>query len=878
MRNKKLTILLIGTLFFVFWQWWLPGSRVANDFSIVSRHSLKSFMSLPQTWSVKGTEGLGEYTVFTLWSWPLNFLQGLLANLNVSFDWMERSLFVTLFLIIGGVGVWKLCKTLGLSSSAKIISTLFYLTNTYIILVIDGGQLSISLSYALFPWSFMVFERSLENGLKRKVLAGLLIFGIGIFDIRFIYIFFLLCLTRFLYEFLFISKSKWSEWIFSWIKTGFVVTSIVLGLNAYWILVLIKYPISPNFYQYLTQTSFVSFVSLSHSILLLSPHWYKNIFGYITPLRFEFFLIPIFVYLAPILQRKDKNVGFWFLVAVLSVFLTKGTSEPLGFIYKWFYYNIPGFSLFRDSSKFFFLVALSYTVLIGITVDQIQKRISKQRLRFLVVVVIGAYFVLLSRPVWLNQMTGTFSQPILQKEYNRLNKFIKDDKKESNVFWIPTISPMTELDFYHPAVEAFRLVQKRPFAQATIGTYELFNFLREAPYMGQLFNVANIGYVVYPPLDLRRSDPHPDNIRYYQTFLSQLSKLPWLSKVENSQIPLFKVKEHQDKFFLTPNIWWVIGSDDIYNESTKSAKLALSKNALIFVEEFGDLEEKINEIPTSKIILNNKTLVDLAAIKIPSKDLIFPAQILNHDPNFSGWWKRDTVDLLAWKDFLKTKYGIINQDFDFEGGWAVGEGNRKLKIENGKWKIGDVLLARVLESTRSGELKFYQNDKLIGQVNTKNKGDNFKWVEVGILADNKTITITSEGEVNVVNVLASLPVSVWQDYKNNAKKLNSRIVSFKPENVDEESALVTYKQINPTKYSINIQNLKKPSILIFSQNFNKNWKLNGQSPILVYSFLNGFSIDKDGSYELSFEPQKFILLTLGVSIVVFIVCIVFLVL
>src|SRR3989338_7334908 len=160
MRSKVSIILLALILTGIFWQWWLGGPRVATDFSLTSSQSLKSQMGLPQTWSVKGTEGLGEYTVFTLWSWPFNFLQGLLANLNIPFDLMQRVLFITPFLIIGGAGVWKLTKSLGLSPFAKTISSIFYLTNTYIILVIDGGQLTISLAYALFPWAFMAFEKS----------------------------------------------------------------------------------------------------------------------------------------------------------------------------------------------------------------------------------------------------------------------------------------------------------------------------------------------------------------------------------------------------------------------------------------------------------------------------------------------------------------------------------------------------------------------------------------------------------------------------------------------------------------------------------------------------------------------------------------------
>ncbi len=864
MKNKFSVILLVSVLVLIYWQWLLSGPRVATDFSLASPSLLKSQLNIPQTWSVSGTEGLGEYSVFTLWSWPSNLLQGILANLNISFALMQRILFIMPFLIIGGGGVWKLCQLLELSSLAKSIAALFYLTNTYILLVIDGGQLSISIAYALFPWAFMVFERSLDGNLKKKILAGLLVSGIGVFDIRFIYIFLLLGFIKFFYDFLYISKDKWRHLFFSWIKTLFVIGIIVFGLNAHWILILVNYPISSNFYQQLTQTSFTSFISLSHAILLLSPHWYLNIFGRLTSIRFEFFLIPFLVFLAPVIKKRDKTVGFWLIVALISIFLTKGASDPLPNIYQWLYYNIPGFSLFRDSSKFFFLIALSYTALIAITVDQILKINKLFKFKLLIAVMMAAYFIFLSRPVWNGQMTGTFSPPILQKQYSEVNKFIQNDKVQSNVFWIPTIASQTELNAEHPAVEAARLVQKRPFAQGALGAYEIFNFLREAPYMGQLFDVANIGYLVYPPLDLRRADPHPDNLNYYNTFLGQLSNLPWLSRIENLSIPTFKVKQNQEKLFIPSNVWWVIGSDDIYKESTKSAKLSLSKNALIFAEEFAGLGRRSNEFSFSKIILHNKILIDLAATLISKQDLIFPAQNLKHDPDLSGWWQRGTAELINWKDFLKTKYGIQNQDFDYGGGWAVGEGNLKVKVRDEKFKSGNILLARVLESSRSGMLKFSQDDRLIGQVDTNSLIANVRWFEVGTLTDDKEVTIESVGDINVVNALVSLPASVWSEFVRVSTTLvmQHRVVNFDEKNAQENLSTVSYKQISPTKYSVNVENLQNPSVLVFSQNFDSNWKLNGQSPVPVYSLLNGFKIEKNGSYQLSFEPQSFLLVVL----------------
>lgn len=870
--KNRLFICLLGIILAgVYWQWWTNGPRVAQDFSLVSAELIKSYFNFPHTWSAGGTEGLGEYTVFTLWSWPFNFLYGALAQLGLSVTLIQRILIIIPFLIFGSLGICKLGKSLGLSVYAAGISVLFYLLNTYILLVIDGGQLTISLSYALFPLGFYVLEKAVGGSLKQKILMGLLISGMGVFDIRFLYIFFLLGFLRFLYEFFFLNESKWVSWIKQWSITGLISFLIVAGLNAYWIITLIKFPLTANFYAYLTQTSFDSLISLGNALLLLSPHWYQNVFGKISPLRLEFILIPLLVFAAPLLVKKNKLIGFWLLVSIISIFLTKGSAEPLSGIYPWFYNNLPGFSLFRDSSKFFFLTALSYSLLLGVTTDAILTKVGSFKARLGIALTLIVYLLFLVRPVWLGQMTGTFSKPSFEKEYETLNKIIESDKTASNVVWIPTIAPLTVLNSNHPAIDATRLAQKRPFVQANVGTYELFNFLREASFMGELFSVSNTGYIAYPLLDTKRANLHPDNIKYYYTFLDQLSKLPWLYKVEGSPVSLFKVKIFQDKLFLAPNAWIVLGSDDIYRQATTSAELSLSKNALVFLEEKAGQTSLIDKVPAAKIILQSKQQLDLAASLIPEDRLIFPAQQLQTDPNLTGWWKRETGSWLSFKDFLRSKYKVNLSDFDLGGGWAVGEGNLSLPITSNKIKKGQQLLARVMESSQSGSLKFYQDKRLLGEVKTENKEAGIRWFEVGTLVDDNKITITATGNINLVNALAVAPADYLSELKNKVAFYQSRIAEYKKEEIEKREAALSYQQISPTKYIVTVEDLLRPQVLVFAQNYDNRWELNGQKSFPVYSFLNGFYIEKNGQYNLEFKPQDYIPVGLLISAITLLV-------
>lgn len=866
---KKIDFLILGVIFLVFYRLFLPGWRVANDFQIISEEVLKTGFNLPQAWSSKWAEGMGEYAVGTLWSYPYDFLYGLGANLGLQFKILQLFLGFIPAIILGFFGIYKLLDYLKITGWGKRVGAFFYIANTYFILLLDGGQINLALAYALLPVAYVYFKKASVEG-KSRLKFVLSTLALSIFDIRILYFLLILIVIDIL---LTISIKN----IFSILRLNLLIgcttLAILLSVHAYWLLpsFLSKPVVLPPAYSRPQQVEELSFATIGHTLYLLQPHWYKNVFGVVTTVNWQFGLIPILAFLAPILLRKDKRVAFWLVVALCSIFLAKGSQESFGEFYKWFFINLPGFTLFRDPIKFYFLIALSYSVLIAITVSEVVnfkfKNKYTQTITKALPITLLIYFTWLIRPVFLGGMTGIFSDQIYEKEFMDISNYLQGDENFSRVLWIPSKLPLSFSSKTHPSVEAFRISQKRPFAQAIRGTYETFNFLREAPYMSELFDVSAIGYVAYPYLDPRRDNLHPDNLRYYYNFSQQLDGLPWLSKVNQlSSFTFLKTENHQPELFITPNIWWVIGSDNLY-QKFKNANLKLSENAIIFVEERLGLGRRIDEFPRAKILLNNKSSLDLAATFIDAESMVFPAKELDFAPDQSGWWKRESDDLVSWKEFLRDKYAIENQDFDFGGGWAVGEGSLRLRVNSSlreaseKLKRNNILLARVLESTRSGQLRFYQDEKLIGKINTNQEGDNFRWFEIGKVGESiQPITIESSGDINVVNALAFVETNKWLEYNKEAENLlNKRMISNLKNIPDlDTDAKVSFEKINPTKYKVSISNLKEPLMLIFSQNYDPLWQLNGINALPIYSLLNGYQIDKNGNYELNYQPQRYV--------------------
>lgn len=864
MKINKSHILIILVIFILFLPLWINPFTVGGDLDYYFSKTLSNLISVPFTWrEFFGAGGFGEYTISTLWSWPLVFMVSFLSALGLEYSLIIKIFFLIPVILLSFFSIKKLTDFYEISSWPQAIAIVFYSLNTYILLLIDGGQLGLSLAYGLFPLVFLSIQKYLKKPSFKNVISTVIFtLLLSIFDIRIILMLFFLVILSGLFE---VFLRRQFNIIFSYLKLGLITGFFLIGIHAYWLLpaIVFRLPELPLNYGRESQVGFLSFANITHALYLIQPHWYENIFGRIGQIKPEFALIPILVFSGAILRKKDLRFAFWLLVSLISIFLIKGSNEPFPNVYGWLFKNIPGFSVFRDPTKFFFLLVLSYTVLLGISTGEIIKRLSKfPKMKLTFGLFCLVYIIFLARPIWSGNMTGLFSEPIYKEEYLKLSKILSGESSFSRVIWIPKKPSFGFFSSIHPSVDGLSLIQTRPFAVGTKGSYESLNFFREAPYVGELLNISAVGYIAYPYLDPRRDDMHPDNIRYFSTFLNQLSNIDGVSKVENSPIPLLKVSKHQDKIFAVSNLWWVIGSDDLYNEVTKSSKLSLTKNALVFAEERKGLGETLDRLPEAKVVLNNKTFLDLSASFISGEKILFPADKLDFAPGETGWWKREAPDLIGWREFLQTKYGIDNQDFDLSGGWAVGEGSLDLKVQNLKFKKGEVLLARAMESSRSGNLKFYQQNNLIGEITTKNDASaNVRWFEIGRLADDGKLTISSSGDINVVNAVASVDPRQWQDFKNKVVELNNkgRIKQFSSLNVEDLETKITFETINSSKYKVKVSGLTQPQTLVFSENYDPLWKIEGKSPIPVYSFLNGFRIEKDGEYIIEFEPQKYVL-------------------
>lgn len=893
MEKPKYILLSLVTLAFVFGVFFSGKPLVGGDYPYIYSDLLKLDFNIPQTWTFK-VGNLGEYSVATLWAYPLDLFYSLSSIVGLSFSLIER--IFGLFLILA-LGLWSMNRFLtsfNIKGWARVVGTIFYLTNTYFVLLIDGGQLRIALSLAWFPLAFILFKESVYSTFRSKVTAALAVSILGFFDIRFIYILGMLLSFDFIFNTIFAGKEI-GVTLLNWIKTCLVVGIILTGLNLYWLLpsILSKAPQLPLTYARESQTSFLSFASLAHGLFMQQPHWYRNFFGKVFPVSPEFILIPFLVFLAPVLKKRSKDVSFWLLVALAGVFLVKGVNGPFPQVYSWLFSHIPGFSLFRDSTKFYFLITLSFALLLSVTIQEFARRTKRG---FIVGVLTVCYLVFLARPVWLGKMTGVLGNTPFEKEYARLSLRLGADSEYGRVVWIPRRASLGYSSPNHIHLDASRLLEMRPFASGVVGSYELFNFLRQ-PYIGELLKLTGVKYLAYPFPDARREELKPDNIEYYNWFINKLTQASWIEKNEKyGPFVLFQTKENKNKIFLVNKVWWVIGSDDIYQKILTVPELNLSDNALVFAEEVPNLLSRIRDFPEAGILLNEKSKLDIIGSNFSGDRYVDVSGNLGFSPNKTGWWKREASDLITWRGFLQEKYVLDNQDLDLGQGWSVAEGDKQLSVDiSNKHIENSRVFARVMKSSKGGSIEFYQGERLIGSTETKKAGkrvvysqvtpetldfekSGFEWVDIGnLVGKEKELVLKTAGEINVLNSLVIIPKEELEEITTRVDEILATRQIINREDIESNRYLlnnlskdgdanIEYEYLSPTHYKVRVSGLTQPAVLIFSEGYDPFWVLSGKEPLRVYSILNMFRIEKDGEYDLSFHPQKYILPGLFVSL------------
>lgn len=358
----------------------LSGSLSSGDWPYLYTYYIKQFSWVPEQ--------------RFLWLAPYyQILTKIIINFGLSWHLVERLLWFVPWVGICIYSSWKLTRSW--------LGVLIYTTNTYALMLVGGGQMGVAMAYAMAP----------------AVLVNRWLLPVQVmFDPRIALLTLIIALRK---------NSK--QFVFP------VLITVVL--HSYWWIPLLKNPsiLSTQFHEATADAvKYLSFASFSNSLSLLHPNWPENIFGKVYFQRPEFLIIPIIAFAT---LRLNK---YFALLVLIGAFLAKGTNEPFGGIYLWLFNNIPGFSLFRDPTKFYLFLALGYSVLIS--------GIKKPIFAFLFVL----FWIFTIRESITGSLTGTFKPVEISSEYQQL--------KNPDVAWYPKKSRFSFSGYDYDANKKFQYI------------------------------------------------------------------------------------------------------------------------------------------------------------------------------------------------------------------------------------------------------------------------------------------------------------------------------------------------------------------------------------------------------------------------------------
>lgn len=552
--------LIFGIIFLIFKSWFSFNSLSTGDWSYKFAQQINSFSVLPNGWDNNFVNGLGGNTIFLL---PLNtyFLSTtwiLFHLLNIPWVIIEKIVWFWPFLIVSISGAFFIFKKWLLNNNIlALVSSLIFTTNSYALMVVGGGQVGVGMAYAFIPFVVLGFVAILEADNFKKAFRASLIAGVVfslqfLLDLRIAYVT-LVFLGIYYLVFLF-GNGILKAFKKTFVNFIIIPALVTLGLHFFWLfpfVVLGQNPLNSLGIAYTGNdiVQFLSFAKFENTISLLHPNWPENIFGKVGFMRPEFLLIPILAFSAIIFgsERKLKNkLVILSLLGLIGAFLAKGASDPFGGLYLWLFGHFPGFVMFRDATKWYGIIALTFSLLIPYSLYKLSQLSIFNKLKSYSVFIFAFVFILFwsvtIRQAILGQLGGTFIGGSVPIEYTKLTDFLSNQKGFYRSLWVPKYSQFSYFTQDNPAIPA----------QDYFSAYNALDLTKKISTSKTFLEEVGVKYIIVPfdssgtifTMDRKYSE------KVYKNYVNLLSSNKDIKKVkEFGKIVVFETKDSKDLFW-----------------------------------------------------------------------------------------------------------------------------------------------------------------------------------------------------------------------------------------------------------------------------------------------------------------------------------------
>src|SRR5205807_4039729 len=284
---------------------------------------------------------------------------------------------------------------------SSLIASAFYMFNSYAAVLIWANPTLEMFLYAFLPLIFTLFMKGLRGGppVKHSLTFGISTLLISPTFVSLTYAVVLWLLLGLFFACYLLRKLLLSDKksIFRACKFTICAISTWILLNAWWLINYSYFSLQQlslsntartavgisNLHQLQESSSHATILS----VLGLQGFWsvysgfrgdpyysFSSIYSSLW-LNALILILPIMAFAALLIRRRSSLIAFFSLTAILAVFLTKGVNPPFESLYENVFLTNALLQAFREPyGKFGFLIALSYSVLIGETLGHVAYR------------------------------------------------------------------------------------------------------------------------------------------------------------------------------------------------------------------------------------------------------------------------------------------------------------------------------------------------------------------------------------------------------------------------------------------------------------------------------------------------------------------------
>jgi hypothetical protein len=517
------------------------------------------------------------------------------------------------------------------------------------------------------------------------------------------------------------------------------------------------------------------------------------------------------------------------------MFLAKSTNPPFGFIYEFLFTNFPGFFMFRDASKFYLMILIGVSVLLGISIKLLNEKFKKHQK----VILCGALLliVLSYYPFLLNQPFATLDPKPTPDDYVELKNWILSQDEDYFAYFMPWFPTTAFNNKDHPwlTFNAFSN-NLRYFFHIYVPSTTLVN---KSKYVNDVFGLYNIKQVVL----LR--DPEVKKFTGGLSFEEYERILASQGLNESARFGNFSVYEINNpstEVFSVKNPIYIIGGLDSLI-SLSQLNYSLSNNLFFFNTINSNFEFNKSDL----IIFNNKSLNELVfSLYDDYFDEDYEYEIIGQNADF---------DLNSPELMFNPNKNLVNFNISFN------DSSEKVLIR-GVFNSSDKFTWLDLDNVENAAQTVSFDNVLLDVVVRINRSDyGLLLSDVLSLISNKNLIVLQGSEA----LLSELDLT---------EITAGNLTYYSNIDLDSYSAAndLECKKIDKTTYTMNVTG-SNSCFIVFSKNYDNNWCINDSCSIKGNVVLNSIYVDNcsQSNLILSYKPQSIMDFAWSVSLVSFLI-------